>query len=337
MHLSVIVPTRNRVEVLQGTIESLLRASRLGCSVEFIVVDNGSTDGTLDFLTDLSSTRGHPVRFVEEPIPGLLSGRHRGIKEADGDVLVFVDDDVVVDEGWLGAIAQAFANADVQLVGGRSLPRYLATPPVWVQDLWVSTEDGEWCDSLSLIDLGSEPRFIDPNLVWGLNLSIRKRTLVELGGFHPDNIPKNLQRFQGDGETGLTRAAAARGLKAWYEPRALLEHVIPEQRLSASSFASRFFYQGVCDSYAWIRAHGRTSRGKMLNSALRELAASTSGHWSVDVRSWNFRQRFHRAYWQGFRFHHREVDGDPSLLEWVLRPDYWNYELPGHAVGTSGG
>lgn len=335
MHLSVIVPTRNRVELLQGTLESLLRAARPACDVEFIVVDNGSTDGTSDLLADISSKQGQLVRHVEEPIPGLLPGRHRGVREADGDVLVFVDDDVIVEGGWLEAIAEAFADPDVQLVGGRSLPKFLTPPPQWVEHLWVFSEDGRWCESLSVIDLGSEPRMIDPNMVWGLNLAIRRRVLTELGGFHPDNIPRELQRFQGDGETGLTRAAAARGLKARYEPRALLEHVIPEQRLSESYFGSRYFYQGVCDSYGWIRAHGRTSRGRMLHSATRGLAASFTGSWAVG--GWSMRQRFHKAYWDGFRFHHREVDSDPSLLEWVLRPDYWDYALPDPPAGTSRG
>jgi hypothetical protein len=53
------------------------------------------------------------------------------------------------------------------------------------------------CVCVSLLDLGDEPRFVDANYVWGLNLAIKRDTLFKLGGFHPDCIPLELQPMSG--------------------------------------------------------------------------------------------------------------------------------------------
>lgn len=62
--------------------------------------------------------------------------------------------------------------------------------------------EDEW---LSLLDIGQDVPNIDPNYIWGLNFSIRKQTMYDCGGFHPDLVPAYLQCWQGDGETGLTK------------------------------------------------------------------------------------------------------------------------------------
>ena len=66
----------------------------------------------------------HRIRYLLEPEPGLLSGRHRGALESDGEILVFLDDDIEATAGYLHAILDAFKDPAVQLVGGPNLPRY---------------------------------------------------------------------------------------------------------------------------------------------------------------------------------------------------------------------
>src|SRR6185295_7163545 len=149
----------------------------------------------------MAAYSGNSIRYFLEKIPDLLSARHRGALEARSGVLIFVDDDIDVCPGWLSSILEGFNDPEVHLVGGRNLPLYEAAPPRWLDSFWTSTPyGGNMCVFLSLLDLGDTARIIDANYVFGLNLAIRRETLFQLGGFHPDGAPFELRRYQGDGE-----------------------------------------------------------------------------------------------------------------------------------------
>lgn len=309
-------------------LESLLRQGDLAHSYEIVVVDNGSTDGTRGVVESLS-TPGGALRYVSEPIPGLLSGRHRGTLETSAEILVFVDDDIVATEGWLGAILDAFTDSETQIVGGASTPRFQTDPPPWISDYWIHDAHGSRCEWLSLLDMGDARRPIDANFVWGLNFAIRRRALMDLGGFHPDNIPRRLQHFQGDGETGLTIAANAMGYKAVYEPVAKVEHQISSERLTPEYFEARAFYQGVCNSYSAVRARSKpvsTADNRWLTSTRRVLSMFKSTLRPAGERG--LADRLRLAQEAGYRFHQDALVSYPGLIEWVDRADYWDYRLP---------
>jgi GT2 family glycosyltransferase len=355
LRVSVILPTSGRARSLAGTLPTVLAQNLPADAFEVIVVENGAAAGAARAVR--KAARRHPgrsLRYVHDPTPGLLTGRHRGALEARGEILVFADDDVDASPGWLAAIVDAFADPTVHLVGGRNLPRYEAPPPSWVEGFWYTPPyGGRACVYLSLLDLGDAGLDIHANYVWGLNFSIRRATLFELGGFHPDNIPDHLQQFQGDGETGLTEKATARGLRAVYRPAALVHHRIPAARLTVGYFRRRAFYQGVCDSFTAIRrepsslasappedtAPARPARdagiergplarlAARVQSRLRPAAAPT--HAEVEAE-------FQAAYRAGYAFHQNTVRGNPQLLAWVLREEYWDYRLPQIARSPAG-
>src|SRR4029077_15714003 len=106
---------------------------------------------------------------------------------------------------------------EVALVGGPSLPEYEVEPPEWLESLWHYDADGRrTLGALSLIDSGPAIRPEDPIYIWGLNFSIRREVFVKCGGFHPDTVPAPLQRYQGDGETGLSLKLKAAGFRTLY-------------------------------------------------------------------------------------------------------------------------
>ena len=79
----------------------------------------------------------------------------------------------------------------------------------------------------------------------GLEFFHPERYILELGGFHPDCIPKHLQRFQGDGETGLSYKIKEKGYKSIYHPGAMVYHLIPASRLTVEYFEARFLSGGM--------------------------------------------------------------------------------------------
>src|SRR5262249_38745669 len=151
----------------------------------------------------------------------------------------------------------AFRDPEVMLTGGPTSPHYEVEPPSWLGGMWEEYEEGvRVLGELSLVDLGPTRKDVDPLYVQGANFAIRKTTFQACGGFHPDCLPKPLQRYQGDGETGLALKIRARGLKALYHPGAAVTHVIPAARLTPESFEQKGFYQGVSGSYFDIRRNG---------------------------------------------------------------------------------
>jgi glycosyltransferase involved in cell wall biosynthesis len=349
--VSVVVPTRNRAGLLRGAVESLAHQDFPPERFEVVIVDNGSTDGTAEVCRRFRlDNPGLSIRIVTEEIPGLLAGRHRGAREAKGEILSFVDDDIRAHTGWLRALHGTFERHRTALVGGRSLPSFEDSPPTWLRHLWDKTPSGgRALGDLSLLDLGEREKEVKPALVWGLNFSIRKEVLFEVGGFHPDCMPPHLQRYQGDGEVGLALKLEERGFRAFYQPRALVLHVIPRERLTGEYFDKRYFYQGVCDSYTEIRRRGGLSpRGLheegspegnppagrvMLVDRARRAAGKTlyllksTADERKTVRG--LRRRMEKAYGEGYRFHQGEVRRDPLLLRWVLKEDYLDYRFPG--------
>jgi len=327
--ISIIAPTRDRSAALGRLAVSLTRCLDAGFPWELVVVDNGSTDDTAEVSRRAADALlGVTVKYVEESVPGLHAARHRGAREAEADVLVFVDDDIEVSPSWLPALRDEFLDSRVELVGGPSLPRYEVPPPHWIEWTWKWQPDGtRWCGPLSLLESGPSRHQIDPILVWGLNFAIRRDTLLRLRGFHPDALPWDLRRYRGDGETGLSLKARAEGVQAWYCPQALVYHDVPATRLTTEYFLRRSFLQGISDSFTVVRARrglvppdveSRYARARRLAGHASHPRRWLAGRDPAAV----LERRMREARADGYAFHQAEVASDPALLAWVLRDDY---------------
>lgn len=113
---SVVVCTRDRADDLRRCLASLMAAEHPP-SGEFIVVDNAPSDDTSRLVAG-----EFPVRYVREDRPGLNWARSRGVRSASGDIVLFTDDDVVADAGWIPALLEPFSGGRVAAVTGLTLP-----------------------------------------------------------------------------------------------------------------------------------------------------------------------------------------------------------------------
>jgi len=120
--VTVVVCTRDRPRQLARCLEGLARLDPPPDDV--IVVDNAPrTEAAGEAVA-----RYQGMRRVVEPQPGLDRARSRGALEARTEVVAYTDDDVVVDETWIGALRRAFADPCVDAVTGLVLPLELETP-----------------------------------------------------------------------------------------------------------------------------------------------------------------------------------------------------------------
>jgi glycosyltransferase involved in cell wall biosynthesis len=108
MWISVVIPTYNRLPILQKCLKAL-EAQQLDGPVEgfeVVLVDDGSTDDTAAWIVAHAAALPH-VRLIQQSHGGPAQGRNRGVAEANGDVIVFIDSDLVVTPGFLVAHARA--------------------------------------------------------------------------------------------------------------------------------------------------------------------------------------------------------------------------------------
>jgi glucosyl-dolichyl phosphate glucuronosyltransferase len=332
--VSIIIPTLNRSAVLSQTLQSIILLNTPKEKFEILIIDNGSTDNTKYISTEfIKNYPDYAITYFYEPVPGLLAARHKGYFESAGEILVFIDDDIKPHPDWLSSILEAFNDKNTMLVGGKNLPQYSIPAPEWINSLWVENEYGRYCGQLSLLDFGDMQKEIDPLFIWGLNFSIRKEALRLLGGFNPDTMPKLLQRFQGDGETGLSIKAKMAGMKAIYHPGALVHHMIPPERLNLEFFIKRQYFQGVCTSFSLLR--------KQLSSHQPRINV-TSDYYKFLVKTFilqfkrvfifnkerRLKNLFKTHYLKGIIFHHKALLQHPELADWITRKDYLDYSLP---------
>lgn len=169
--ISVIIPTYNRKDSLLRTLESLARQTYPADRFEVIVVDDGGSDGTGEVT---QRTFPFALRYVRQENQGDAIARNRGASEAQGDVLQFLDDDIVVEPGFLEAIVQQHSHGHRLMVVGRLLLMPSAIPTTFEQV--VRSEDK------IRRELSGELHF---TAVLSGVLSIRKADYLALGMMQP--------------------------------------------------------------------------------------------------------------------------------------------------------
>ncbi|MDI6642063.1 MAG: glycosyltransferase family A protein, partial [Elusimicrobiota bacterium] len=97
---TIIIPTYNRKNVLRKCLNAL---SNQVCKSDFevIIIDDGSTDGTEDFVKQLISITPYYVRYFRQKNKGPAAARNVGIKNATGEIILFMGDDIIADSNLL--------------------------------------------------------------------------------------------------------------------------------------------------------------------------------------------------------------------------------------------
>src|SRR5947209_1930972 len=133
MKISVAICTWNRAELLDRTLAEM-RNLRIpeGVEWELLIVNNNCTDMT-DTVID-RYRRQLPIRRLFEHAQGLSHGRNHALDAASGDLLIFTDDDVLVDPEWLAAYAAAAQSWPQATYFGGTIHHWFAVaPPAWIE------------------------------------------------------------------------------------------------------------------------------------------------------------------------------------------------------------
>ena len=115
MFFSVVIPTYDRLPILQKCLKALedqrIPAQSAISGYEIVLVDDGSTDGTLDWLQASAADFPHVKSYLQNH-QGPAAARNLGVEKATGDTIIFIDSDLVVTESFLVAHFEALTNAE---------------------------------------------------------------------------------------------------------------------------------------------------------------------------------------------------------------------------------
>jgi GT2 family glycosyltransferase len=218
--VTVAVCTRERPESLEHCLDSLLLLDYP--NLDLVVIDNApKTDATERVVRRYSR-----VRYVREPRPGLDWARNRAIVECRGEILAYTDDDVIVDSGWISALARVFAaDPDVMAVTGLVVPHELATRAQRLFETYGGFGRGftrTWYRAAAgrpvAPEHGGAGRFGT-----GANMAYRRRLFDLIGGFDPALDVGTCTN--GGGDLDMFFRVLKEGYTLVYEPAAIVRHV----------------------------------------------------------------------------------------------------------------
>lgn len=221
--ITVVLCTRNRSDLLQGALETLIALkTESRFDYEILVVDNGSTDETQQVVrrfarAQFSSQSGY-VRGVVEEQAGIVPARNRGVREARGEWIAFFDDDQFAHPRWLLELFLAAREQHSRCVGGAvtlRLPEGTSRQLAPASRMLLGETVGR-----------NTPQPYTARFTPGCgNLMIHRGVFDQVGLFDA--------RMNDRGEdTDLALRIMATGERAWFTPAAIVEHRIPPERLS---------------------------------------------------------------------------------------------------------
>ncbi len=229
--LSLIIATYNRASRLMRTLESLTAQTLPAELWEVVVVNNNSSDDTLERFAEFAAA--HPdmnARIFTETKQGVSHARNRAIRESQGEYIAVIDDDETVNDGFLKEYFDFFeSHPHVAAVGGRILPEYETTPPKWLSPYTARPIVGT-------LDLGEKAvPFGRGKFFGGGNMGLRRTAVEKYGVFDPALGRTGTSLMAGEEKELFYRLRDA-GEQIYYLPNAIINHIIPPERLTRDYF-----------------------------------------------------------------------------------------------------
>ncbi len=203
---TLVIPTVDRPDLLAGALASAL-ASEPPLDEILVVDQSAACDGRVERLAEAS---GHPVRHVHATVRGVSRARNLGARLARSEVLLFMDDDALVDSAWSRALRAALAAAPRAVITGR----YEATMPEQRGAFAPSTTSGDEPHTFT------EPGDVD--VLYSGSMAIRRSTLAGIGGFDERLGPGT--RYPSAEDNDLAHRLLVGGVPIMYEPAAHAHH-----------------------------------------------------------------------------------------------------------------
>lgn len=229
--ITLIICTYNREKYIGPLLDSIVKNDYPTSDYEIVLVDNNCTDNTRGVCEQFATT--HPeirLRYVVETEQGLSAARNKGIKEAEGDIIIYVDDDALVDTDYIRIYAEHFAACpETMAAGGPIEPLYETEEPKWMSP-YTKALLTAWMDYGDKVR--EYPRGRYPG---GGNAAYRKVVFEKVGLFNTE-LGRKGNLLLASEEKDIFDKMKAQGMQVLYLPTPVLHHIIPQAKLEEDYF-----------------------------------------------------------------------------------------------------
>jgi glycosyltransferase involved in cell wall biosynthesis len=267
MKLTVAVPTHNRSQTLALTLNSLA-ALKLDpkFELECVVIDNNSTDATPRVVDAFAAAARFPARRICEPRQGSSFARNRAIDEARGELIFFIDDDVIVEPDWASELMAEICRRQLDAACGLVLARWQSNPPPWL---------GEELYGKLAVHAQSGPPPEKLSQFFSANVGFRRECLERFGLFREDLGVVAGNPMSGEDTELFGRIISGGGTAE----RAVVHHLIGSERMTRAYFRRKSFAFGVGSAHSGGRTHNRPD--KLVRNLVRMASAAARGERSL--------------------------------------------------------
>ena len=229
---SVIIPSHNGGDTLPRCLKAVEALESGGASLEVLLIDNDSNDTTLQTMEDFAVAFG--AKIISVPERGKSFALNKGLKEAVGEVIVFLDDDTVPDPDLLQSYATMFQrNPDTHVLAGRIMPLWTEAPPTWLSEL---AREGLvlGCTPANLVNSN-----LSPEQVKGGNFAVRRSVIGKIR-FDEGQANWGMHGASRGGEdTDFVRQLSLTGCTIGYAHSAAVGHIIQPNEMTVRSLIKR--------------------------------------------------------------------------------------------------
>jgi len=233
--LSVVVCVYNREDLLYDALKSLLNQTLSKEFYEVLIIDNNSKDRSFEIGKEFCEKYDN-FKILKEQKQGLSFARNKGLKEATGKYISYIDDDAKADPDWLEKIVSTFEKEDpgIVAVGGEIYPWFEVDPPSWVKELEIRS----WGEKKGILETFNARYGFS-----GSNMSFPVDILKKYGGFssHFGMIGSKMRMGE---ESHLFSTIYDDTPFFWYDPSIRVKHWVPKKNMSVLYRFKRSFSAG---------------------------------------------------------------------------------------------
>ena len=225
---SIIIPTYNRPKLLAELFDSLIVQKFNPEDFEFLIIDNNSKNDVRQLIEDFTTKHSKfDIKYFLETKQGEQYAWNKGIDEAQGKLLIFVDDDVSFHHDYLATLSKDFAeNQNDVAGGGKVVSVFEYQKPAWINK-YVMPFFAE-------INLGEKSRFPKKKHPYATNMLVSKNIFDKVGKFNTGLMKDKKTIPPGSFERELFERIRANDFPVYYFHDLVVWHFIPREKIDKS-------------------------------------------------------------------------------------------------------
>ena len=268
IRFSFITCTYNRDKYIAQTLESVCKQTFSPLDYEVIVVDNNSTDSTAGICEEFRQRYpDRQFRYFKEINQGLSFALNRGIKEARGEYIIFVDDDETIIAEHLERLDNHLKNyPDAELVASPVIPVYEEAQPKWMSHYTQRLIGGYF-------DQGNQPKKLEAKNYPGTGHTIIKRELYEKYGYYNTELGRKGNSLIGAEDKDMFSRLKKNNIDCYYFPDIPIYHHIPAQKLTDEFFQKLTYSIGKSERIRTLSVSKKEYQKRLIDESIKWIAS----------------------------------------------------------------